>query len=81
MVVLLTAISSGLKSQRGMLVAVLPSGSGLGTGMPASRNGRAVPVTTTAKRPLLVAVAWVSLTLPPVGATTVALGTTTRMPS
>ena len=78
---LLTAISSGLKSQRGIAVALLPSGSGSGSGIPGSRNGRAVPVTTTAKRPLPVALAWVSLTLPPVGATTVALGTTTRMPS
>ena len=49
--------------------------------MPGSRNGRGVPVTTTAKRPLLLPVAWASLVLPPVGATTVKLGAVTRMPS
>src|SRR5258708_26303220 len=49
--------------------------------MPGSRNGRAIPGSTTKKMPLEVEVALASLTLPPVGATTLSTSTWTRMPS
>src|SRR6185503_19654445 len=50
-----------------------------GTCTPASRNGRATPEITPKKTPLLVEVAFVSFTVPWVGATTVSDGTNTRI--
>src|SRR3954469_13921137 len=81
---LLTRNRSGLKSKRGTFAGAGPDGYGVGTGsgtsMPGSRTGRATPGITPEKTPFDVEVAFASLIVPWVGATTVNEFTCSRMP-
>ena len=73
-----TMYSSGLSSKRGIVEGSLAV-SGSSTSSPASRVGRASPVTVPQNWPVETYVSAVSVSVPSVGPVTVKLGTATRI--